>query len=228
MQANNFTGFFYRLSQNLAKVFWGKNLLWQAIAIILTFICVISGFDWAYYQFTQISSLRLIIFPAILMGFLLPVLVPAAVIIWGVISKNLRVLNTAFALTQASFLGWLVSAFYKFFTGRPGPENIKALGDITHIFKFGLLRGGIFWGWPSSHTTVAFAMGVCLFTLFPDNKFIKYLALIYALYIGLAVSMTIHWFSDCLAGAIFGSLVGLAVGKSFLYKPKRTEAEVIE
>jgi len=38
----------------------------------------------------------------------------------------------------------------------------------------------------------------------------------YALYIGLGVSMTIHWFSDFLAGAIIGSAIGAVVGKSFL------------
>jgi membrane-associated phospholipid phosphatase len=28
--------------------------------------------------------------------------------------------------------------------------------------------------------------------------------------------MTIHWFSDFVAGAIFGSLIGVVVGKKFL------------
>jgi membrane-associated phospholipid phosphatase len=41
-------------------------------------------------------------------------------------------------------------------------------------------------------------------------------AITYALYIGLGVSMTIHWFSDFAAGAIIGSAIGAVVGKSFL------------
>jgi hypothetical protein len=40
-------------------------------------------------------------------------------------------------------------------------------------------------------------------------------ALLYACYVGLGVSMTIHWFSDFVAGAIIGSVVGEVVGKSF-------------
>jgi len=221
LENNNFFNFFYRLPQNLAKVFWGKNLFWHALAIVLTFISVTSGFDWLYYKATQIPDLRPILFPAVFAGIILPVIVPLALFFYAKTAKNLKLLNTAFALGQAAMLSWFVSAFYKFFTGRPGPNYFGTTGsDITHIFRFGFGRGGVFWGWPSSHTTVAFAMGICLFTLFPKNKFIRALSLIYAIYIGVSVSMTIHWFSDFEAGIIFGSLVGFTVGKSFLERSK--------
>ena len=59
-------------------------------------------------------------------------------------------------------------------------------------------------------------MGVLILTLLPKKYFLKYLALAYAFYVGLAVSVSIHWFSDFVAGAILGSLVGCIVGKSFL------------
>ena len=78
--------------------------------------------------------------------------------------------------------------------------------------------GGAFQGWPSSHTATAFAMSMALVALFPKNKFVKYSAIIYAVYIGLGVSTTIHWFSDFVAGAILGTVIGLVVGKSFLKK----------
>ena len=41
------------------------------------------------------------------------------------------------------------------------------------------------------------------------------MAITYALYIGIGVSMTIHWFSDFAAGAIVGSVIGTVVGRSF-------------
>jgi membrane-associated phospholipid phosphatase len=41
------------------------------------------------------------------------------------------------------------------------------------------------------------------------------LAILYAFYVGMGVSMTIHWFSDFVAGAIIGSVIGAVVGKSF-------------
>ena len=59
-------------------------------------------------------------------------------------------------------------------------------------------------------------MAVTIFKLFPKERWLGYAAIAYALYIGVGVSMTIHWFSDFLAGAIIGSVIGVVVGKSFL------------
>jgi membrane-associated phospholipid phosphatase len=97
--------------------------------------------------------------------------------------------------------------------------NEGSLIDTSHGFQFGLLKGGVFWGWPSSHTTVTFAMMVCLIMLYPKNKILVFLALLYAFYIGLGVSVTIHWFSEFTAGAIIGSVIGTVVGRSFRTKP---------
>ena len=63
-------------------------------------------------------------------------------------------------------------------------------------------------------------MSVALFTLYPENKIVKYTALIYALYIGLGISVSIHWFSDFIAGTILGTIIGISVGKSFLERYK--------
>jgi len=134
--------------------------------------------------------------------------------------NNLRVKNATFAVVQAGLLGLGISTFYKVFTGRAGPYHIISNVDISHVFRFGVLRGGAFAGWPSSHTTTAFAMSMALVTLFPENKLVKYSAIIYAIYIGIGVSATIHWFSDFVAGAILGIIIGVSVGKSFLQRNK--------
>lgn len=221
MENYRFKNFFYRLFQTLGKIFSGKNLLWHALAIVLTFVIVTTGFDWKYYSAGQVAGLWAVALPAIIGGMILPVIVPVVLFLWARLMRLGRLTNSAFALGQAAMLGWFVAAIYKTFTGRPGPENIKIVGDISHVFRFGFYRGGIFWGWPSTHTTVAFAMALALFTLYPKNKIVRGLAIAYALYIGLSISFTIHWFSDFVAGAIFGSLVGLAVGRSFLAKLKK-------
>jgi len=98
--------------------------------------------------------------------------------------------------------------------------NVSAVIDSSHGFQFGFLKGGIFWGWPSGHTTVAFSMALCLTMLYPKNKIVVLGALLYAFYVGLAVSVTIHWVSEFAAGAIIGSVIGMTVGKSF-----RTESQ---
>jgi membrane-associated phospholipid phosphatase len=92
---------------------------------------------------------------------------------------------------------------------------VNTLVDTSREFRFGFLRGGVFFGWPSSHTTIAFAMAMAMRTLYPGSKITRSVALIYALYIGVGVSMTIHWFSDFAAGVIIGTVVGTTVGNAF-------------
>jgi len=56
---------------------------------------------------------------------------------------------------------------------------------------------------------------VTVFALHPKPRWLGWLAILYAGYVGLGVSMTIHWFSDFAAGAIVGSVIGAVVGKGF-------------
>jgi len=44
---------FHRLPRNVIAIFSGRNLLWHALAIGLTLLIVMSGFDWSYYRFTR-------------------------------------------------------------------------------------------------------------------------------------------------------------------------------
>ena len=201
--------------KNIVKIFSVKNLVWHCIAIIGTAILVFSGFDWAYYKFFYGTKIYSFAFSAAILGLVIPVVVPIYLLISGKITKNLSRIKVALAIGQAQILGLLLSSFYKGLTGRAYPDFNASVTDITRVFKFGILRDGIFWGWPSSHTTVAFAGAFALWQLFPKNNSVKLISLIYALYIGLGVSMTIHWFSDFYAGAVFGILVGSIVGKSF-------------
>jgi membrane-associated phospholipid phosphatase len=130
--------------------------------------------------------------------------------------QSFTLTNTAWAVGQAGLLGLAISSLYKFFTGRVPPEVLsQGLTDISRNFQFGFYRGGVFNGWPSSHTAAAFAVAAALIMLYPNNKTIKWLALIYAFYIGLGVSISFHWFSDFVAGAIIGTLIGTVIGKSF-------------
>ena len=61
-------------------------------------------------------------------------------------------------------------------------------------------------------------MSACLITLFPKEKKLVFATLVYALYIGLGVSVTIHWLSEFVAGAIIGGVIGAVVGSSFKTK----------
>lgn len=208
---------FHRLPGNILSIFSGENLWGHLVAILLTVLIVTSGFDWWYFRHFHHSSIAIFLFSAVRLGTLLPVLLPLALLIPGYIARKRQLVNTGWAVGQAALLGWLVTSFYKAFTGRPGP-HFRGMGpftDISHVFRFGFWRGGIFWGWPSSHTAVAFAMAFTLFFLFQKNKWIRFIAPLYALYVGVGVSMSIHWFSDFLAGAIVGYIIGSVVARSF-------------
>lgn len=215
----------HRLPRNVIAIFSVRNLLWHALAIVLTVLIVMSGFDWTYYLSTRGVVFRQLAMPAIMLGSTVPIFGTLLLLVAGEVLRNRRVITTAWALGQAALLGYLISCCYKAFTGRIPPPfhgrfrmaimNNNLLTDNSHGFQFGFLKGGVFWGWPSSHTTVTFAMTLCLITLYPKSRTLVFLALLYALYIGLGVSVTIHWFSEFMAGAIIGSVIGTVVGKSF-------------
>jgi hypothetical protein len=215
----------YKLPRNVITIFTGRNLLWHALAIVLTIMSVMSDFDWFYYRSTRGETLLQLARPAIMFGAMLPALVTLVILIVGVVKKNCRIITTAWALGQTAILSYIISCCYKALTGRTGPSfrgfrmsDGTSLIDTSHGFHFGFIKGGVFWGWPSSHTAVTFAMTACLITLYPKNKTIFFLASLYALYIGFGVSITIHWFSDFVAGAIIGSMIGTVIGRSFRIK----------
>jgi len=206
--------FLVTLPRNLIGCFKGWKLAWHLVAILLTVILVLSDFDWRWFLATRNPALRSWMWPAVIIGGLLPIYLPLLLLAFGFLAKNSRTILAGWAVAQAELLGALIVIAYKAFTGRAHPaHNVGA--DISHVFHFGWLRGGVFWGWPSSHTTIAFAMAATVFTLCPKQRWLGVAAIFYAFYIGIGVSMTIHWFSDFVAGAIIGSVVGTVVGKSF-------------
>ncbi len=209
-----FLTFLSGLPRNFVRVFAPRYLMWHALAIVLTYLCVTSGFDWFYFINTRFEYLFELTLPAAILGFFVPILTPVVLYYWGEWRANKKLMHIATAVAQAEMLGWLISSMYKAFTGRIQPEFLTHLNtqDISRQFNFGFWEHGIFWGWPSSHTTVAFAGAAALiYFLYPKHKLLAVLAGAYAFYIGLGVSVSIHWFSDFLAGAIFGALIGCVV-----------------
>ncbi len=209
--------FFKTLGKNIADSFRKKRYLWHISAFFATYALVISGFDWYYFLAMQSKVLYQIFWPGVAIGGILPLLLPLSLIISGKVRKNKRLEFFGWAIGQAALAGWLISSSYKSLTGRIQPDLANLTTDISDRFQFGFYEHGIFWGWPSSHTTVAFAMSVaCAYIL--NNRLGKYLSIAYAFYIGIAVSFSIHWFSDFIAGAIIGTVIGMVVGKNFAPK----------
>lgn len=213
--------FFKDVLKIIVRSFSARHLIAQLFAIGLTAAIVLSGFDWWYFVHINDASFSGYFFPAVLIGAFVPIIVPLYFLIAGKVSKN-RASGTkrwtlGMALGASALAGSIISSFYKALTGRVQPDLAQASTDISRQFNFGFWERGVFWGWPSSHTTIAFAMAFTLISLFPKNRALVILAFLYALYIGIGVSMSIHWFSEFTAGAIFGTVIGLSAGS--LFKP---------
>jgi membrane-associated phospholipid phosphatase len=207
--------FLSTLPLNLVGSFKGRMIAWHGVAILFTFIAVVSGLDWFYFRSTRSDKLWAWMIPSAPIGGLVPLTLPLVLLALGSFRKGHAITTAGWAIGQAEIIGGIIAAAYKAVTGRVHPSH-GLRPDISQGFRFGFLRGGVFWGWPSSHTTIAFAMAGAVFTLFQRRRWLGLLAIAYALYIGVGVSMTIHWLSDFVAGAVIGSVVGRVVGKSFL------------
>lgn len=168
--------FLLTLPRNVAACFRGRMIMWHIIAILLTVLLVTTGLDWSYFTSTRGPLLRSWMFPAVRIGGVLPILLPLSLLALGSISNSLRTAQAGWAIGQAEVIGGLVAASYKAITGRVHPPHGVGV-DLSHTFRFGLLRGGVFWGWPSSRTTIAFAMAITVFTLFRKQRWLGYVAI---------------------------------------------------
>lgn len=197
-----------------ARLFYPRYLYWHVLAIALTLFLVETGADWKYFLLTR-SLWHYGLFSAVV-GFFVPAIIPALLLLWGSLRSSAVHIRAAYTVAIAEALGYLISIFYKCFSGRSAPDyfSYSPGHDISADFHFGILGNGVFWGWPSSHTAVAFAMAAALVVLFPRNRAIRIAAPLYALWIGIGVSMSIHWLSDFAAGAIFGSLAGYVAARA--------------
>ena len=211
------------LATPLINSFRGTNILFHSIAIAGTYYIADSGLDWEFYGLSGVNEYLLHgAYGAVLAGMFLPLLLPVVLYLWGVVKPNLTAKRLGLVLMQAAVLALMVSSGYKAVTGRMPPEyRVSFLqpsahdmpSDISNVWSFGFMERGVFDGWPSGHTTVAFAMSIAFLYALPRNKKWQLFFVVYAVYIGLGVGITIHWISDAFAGALIGIAVGRAVGK---------------
>jgi len=197
--------FIRQLELDFEDSFRGRALMWQGIAIVTTTAIVLSGLDWRYYEATRSQMLFGFVLFAGLGGFVVPVFAPALLFLFGLLRKQKNVVELGLLIARSEMTAYLISIIYKAFTGRFQP-NLATGFDISREFHFGILQNGIFWGWPSSHTAVAFA-GAIVLALSVRNPVVRALAVLYAFLIGFGASVGFHWLSDVVAGAIIGTAV---------------------
>ncbi len=213
---------FGNIGNNFLHIFKGRNLYLQLGAVGATAVLVPTDVDYnvehffnTHPQYTGWSN------AVNYTGQDLPFIVGGGLLAYAELVRNNEVLGASFAVIQASLIAVVYNSALKAFTGRPGPRwqyhsNMEALSET---FRFGFLRGGIFWGWPSGHTVASMAVVSALTSYYPHSTWLKIAGYGIVGYTMAAVSAHnrggMHWFSDAVAGALISYTIGSSVGSYF-------------
>jgi membrane-associated phospholipid phosphatase len=212
----------HQLKRIFSIIYSPYGIALQVSACLFTYALVVTDFDYHYLLWIQSAPLRNFLFGGVIIGGLLPMFVLPSILLVSSLYKYTKGILLSSSLFLSAFLGWLLSSFYKAWTGRVQPHVHEGIFvNNSHDWNFGFFEHGIFWGWPSSHTTVAFAMTTSLIIMYPKNKTVATIAVLYAFYVGIGVTTRIHWFSEFVAGSILGTLIGYAVGITILTQKKK-------
>lgn len=216
----------YRMDKHLLGSFAYNYGLNYVVAGVASYGLVESGVDWRWYRnaidHPWISRAGRI---SVVTGPLVSLALPLGLYFYGRSERDVNMQITGLALGQAAINAAIITSVLKAFTGRVGPQHKSETTDYSKNFRFGFLRGGIYQGWPSSHTAAAFSMTTVLMKLYPKNIAFKIGGLTYASLIGLGVSTNIHWFSDAVAGAFIGYAIGSTVGIGYRNLLNHTQEE---
>lgn len=211
---------FYHIDDHFINSFTDNHGLLHLAAIAGSYGMVATGFDWEVHELARKNQwIPRTGFTSVRVGGLVPMIIPAGLFLYGELNDDNDVVVSSLALGQSIILSYLIVSGFKAITGRKGPdirgEENNPVEDYSKNFKFGFFERGVFDGWPSGHTTTAFAMAFTMVELFPENTTLSTISVIYASLIGLGISVNIHWFSDFFAGALMGYTIGKSVGSGF-------------
>ena len=209
-----FVTLFHGMGQNMFGSFtynYGANYIVGAVA---SYGLVEGGVDWQWRRnaidhpwIPRTGDISVETGPIVSIG------APLGLYLYGTYERDAELQIVGLALGQAAINAGVITSVIKAFTGREGPQHKTT--DHSEDFRFGFLRGGIYQGWPSTHTAIAFSMATTLMKLYPDNTLIGIGSMAYATIIGVGVSTNIHWLSDVVAGGLIGYAIGATTGASF-------------
>jgi membrane-associated phospholipid phosphatase len=213
---------FGNIGNNFLHSFKGGNLYLQVSAVGATALLVPTDVDYriehyfnTHPQYTGWSN------AVNYTGQDLPFIVGGGLLAYAELAGNNEVLGASFAVIQASLIAVVYNSALKAFTGRPGPrwQYNSDMEALSETFRFGFLRGGIYWGWPSGHTVASMAVVSALTSYYPNSTWLKIAGYGIVGYTMAAVSAHnrggMHWFSDAVAGALISYTIGSSVGSYF-------------
>jgi hypothetical protein len=217
LRLNPFTG----IVDNALGSFCGWNLALQLAGVASAPILIASGADTGLHNFVaEHERLGVASAPAVYGGYLVPFLLGGSLMTWGLTKHSPRALAASSAVLQAGLVVLVYQSVLKTVTGRPHPEAVHYTDDsASRTFRFGFLRGGVHYGWPSGHMMVSASLFASLVRVYPESLWLKLggSALLAYFFYGVASheSSTMHWLSDMVSGTLMGLAIGNAVGAGF-------------
>jgi membrane-associated phospholipid phosphatase len=213
---------FGNLGNNVLDSFRGNNIYLHLSAVAATTLLVTGGIDYdVEHYFNQHPEYGSWAHPVVFSGMYLPFVAGGSLFAYSKINNDKQTLGASFAVLQASLIEFLYNSTLKAITGRPHPDwrNVSDMDSLSKTFRFGFLRGGMFWGWPSGHTAATMAVVSALTNYYPDKTWLKIAGYGLVGYTMFGVCATnrggMHWFSDAVAGALMSYAVGSTVGKYY-------------
>lgn len=202
--------------------FKGSFGVLQLLAPVATYAIVQNDIDGKTSKwFNSRPDLTPVFFPVAISGVLAPVFLSGAFWLHGHGHNNSESLGAAYAVAQATFLCTVYITGLKALSGRPNPnpDAKKSLEKQSRVFKFGFLKNGIFWGWPSGHTAATTGALAALMAYYPHRLWLKFLSYTYLVYTIIGVSAVgdgrMHWLSDGVAAFLMSIGIGDAVGQGY-------------
>ena len=191
-------------------------------AVAGTALFIETKLDWKWrnivYDNPWVSAIGL---PGLYIGYTVPVITPFAAYAIGRFIKDERLQITGLALMQSLLLTLAIQSPLKVLTGRSSPKITSVLdhkrGVQTNDFsnEFNWFNFNFIAGWPSGHTATAFSAAATVATIYEDKPLLKTALYAYAFFIGISVTLDVHWLSEAFSGALIGYAIGKTVGKEF-------------
>ncbi len=215
-------GIFDHIGQNFLNSFKGSNLYLQLAGVASTCLIVTTNTDYHVERyFNQHEFYSNIARPVVFSGMFLPFIAGGSLYAYAKLKNDNKVLGASFAVIQASITELIYNSFLKAITGRPHPDwqHVSDMKSLSKKFRFGFLRGGVFWGWPSGHTSATTAVVSALMGYYPNSTWLKIAGFSLMAYTIFGVSAFhrggMHWFSDAIAAAFMSYAVGSTIGKYY-------------
>jgi hypothetical protein len=212
-------GLLANLGGNAEKSFAGSNAWLQAAGVAATVLLIEGNADYGVNRyFHEHKSCADFFHPVVSVGTVLTPAFGAACYFGGMAKSDPELKGLGSALLQSQILTSLYIGLLKGITGRPhpNPDSGADMKKLSRTFRFGFLRGGLFWGWPSGHTASAMALASTLTAYYPENTWLKIggAALVAYTMTGVAAvgGGRMHWFSDAVAAAFMTFAIGHTVG----------------